>query len=45
LIIADMGKNPCKSVEQEENRKNAYAGHGLETIWEMSGETEKKKNE
>jgi hypothetical protein len=30
-----MSGNP---VEQEEHRKNAYAGRGQETIWEMSNE-------
>jgi hypothetical protein len=34
--VGELKKRTCNPVEQEENRKNAYAGRGQETIWEMS---------
>jgi hypothetical protein len=34
--VGELEKRTCNPVEQEENHKNAYAGRGQETIWEMS---------
>ena len=36
--VGELEKRTCNPVEQEENHKNAYAGRGQETIWEMSVE-------
>ena len=37
-------KKLCQSVEQAENQKKAHAGHGLETLWEMSASMNKERN-
>ena len=37
--VGEVEKSTCKSMEQEENLKNAYAGRGQVSIWEMSDET------